>query len=75
MPRFNEQMDEFYGGENLYIQKKAMKKGMLMAIDRSNRSIGYSQAECGGRPADWEDRHSNKAGRLAAFLKHVDLTE
>lgn len=74
MPRFDERMDAYYGGENVYIQKKATLKGALSAIDRDNRCIGYSQEECGGRPENWEKMHANKDGRLAAFLKHLDLT-
>ncbi|MDE2098566.1 MAG: glycosyltransferase [Patescibacteria group bacterium] len=75
MPRFNEEMDRFYGGENLWIQKAAILRGADMMIDRSNRCIGYSQEFCGGRPDNWEEMHSNKNGRLAAFLKYLDLTE
>lgn len=67
MPRFNEEMDAFYGGENQYIAKKA---GLPIAIDSSNQCIGYSQEECGGRQKDWEEKHSNK-GALAHFLDNV----
>jgi hypothetical protein len=73
MPRFEERMDAYYGGENLYIQRKAVLNGALMAIDRSNRCIAYSQEECGGRPDNWEEMHCNKEGRLAAFLHSLDL--
>ena len=74
MPRFNEKMDMFYGGENLYISHAAVLKGAQIAIDHDNVCIGYSQAECGGRPENWEEMHCNKHGRLAAFIKYLDLT-
>ncbi len=71
MPRFNEAMDEFYGGENLYIQRAAKKAGHYVFVDNQNVCIGYSQGECGGRPSDWETSHCNKNGRLAKFLDMV----
>lgn len=74
MPRFDERMDAYYGGENLYIQRKACLSGARMVIDRSNVCKAFSQDYCGGRPTDWEEKHANKDGRLAAFLKHLDLT-
>lgn len=72
-PKFDERMDAFYGGENLYISHKAALEGAMFFIDRTNQCIGYSQAECGGRPANWEELHCNKNGRLAAFIKSLDI--
>lgn len=60
MPRFDEDMDKYYGGENQIIALKAFKKGYKIYIDRLNVCIGYSQKECGGRPDDWEKCHANK---------------
>lgn len=74
MPRFNEQMDRYYGGENQYVAKYAMHMGAECLIDRTNQCIGYSQKECGGRPENWEPMHANKEGRLAAFLEHLERT-
>ena len=74
MPRFDERMDEWYGGENQYIAKKALLEGHEIFIDRDNVCVGYSQDECGGRPADWEEKHCWREGRLAAFLHYLDLT-
>jgi len=54
---FSEEMDKHYGGENQYFAYKANKP---VWIDASNRCIGLSQEECGGRPADWEEKHFNK---------------
>jgi len=67
MPRFNEKMDKFYGGENQYIAKKS---GLGIIIDRQNQCIGFSQEECGGRPENWETQHSNKGNRLTSFLEN-----
>ena len=75
MPRFNEKMDAYYGGENLYVSHKAVLLGAETAIDRDNVCIAYSQEECGGRPENWEEMHCNKHGRLAAFIKYLDLTQ
>jgi len=74
MPRFNEKMDEWYGGENQYVAKVAMLEGRDILIDRNNVCIGYSQDACGGRPVDWEERHCWRDGRLQAFLHYLDLT-
>lgn len=67
----DEDMDKNYGGENqvfaLGVQKKFNNK---IWIDRSNRCIGYSQEQCGGRPDDWEERHSNK-GVLAQKISQL----
>jgi hypothetical protein len=57
MPRFNEEMDKKYGGENLYISRQANKK---VYLDRVNECKGLSQDLCGGRPDDWEIKHFNK---------------
>lgn len=57
--KFDEQMDKHYGGENQYFASQINKP---IWIDRSNRCIGLSQTECGGRPVDWEERHFNKLG-------------
>lgn len=72
MPRFEEKMDSYYGGENIYISRKAYLFGAMFMIDRSNQCIGYSQEYCGGRPHDWEELHANKEGRLAAFLEYLN---
>lgn len=74
MPRFNEEMDRWYGGENQYVAKKAMHLGAECLIDRTNVCIGYSQKECGGRPENWEPMHCNKEGRLASFLELLERT-
>jgi hypothetical protein len=60
LQRFDEEMDKHYGGENQVFASKAMKAGSRVWIDRSNRCIGFSQDECGGRPGDWEEHHWNK---------------
>jgi len=57
MPRFDEDMDKKYGGENLYISHKANK---TVYLDRVNECKGLSQEICGGRPEDWEEKHFNK---------------
>lgn len=67
LQRFDESMDTHYGGENQVFALKAIKAGAGIWIDRSNRCIGFSQEECGGRPKDWEERHSNK-GKLQEIL-------
>lgn len=64
----DEDMDQYYGGEN---QVFALKTKARIWIDRSNRCIGYSQEECGGRPEDWEEKHSNK-GPLLNKLKQYE---
>lgn len=61
---FDETMDQHYGGENQVFALRVQKSGSKIWIDRSNRCIGYSQEECGGRPKDWEEQHSNKNNRL-----------
>lgn len=74
MPRFNEKMDWFYGGENQYVAKLAQLNGAELLVDQSNRCIQYSQEFCGGRPEDWEESHCNKSGRLQSFLRYLDIT-
>lgn len=63
MPRFNEDMDKRYGGENQYIANIADKQGYLTYLDRLNECRGWSQERCGGRPDDWEILHYNKYGQ------------
>lgn len=65
-PRFDEDMDKQYGGEN---QVFAVKADRDIYIDRSNVCIGYSQEFCGGRPADWEPKHVNKTDIINEKLK------
>lgn len=55
--QFEEDMDTHYGGEN---QVFALKTQAPVVIDAANKCIGLSQAECGGRPVDWEPKHANK---------------
>lgn len=59
MPRFNEEMDNRYGGENVYISWKL--DGYICYLDRMNECRGLSQELCGGRPEKWEEFHFNKA--------------
>jgi len=54
---FDESLDTHYGWEN---EKFALKTKAPVLIDSSNRCIGLSQEECGGRPANWEEKHWNK---------------
>lgn len=68
MSYFNEDMDRFYGGENQYVARRAELYGCKVMIDRKNVCIGYNQSECGGRPANWERMHVNKAGRMGMFM-------
>jgi hypothetical protein len=72
-PSFQEDLDQFYGGENIVIAKKAELSGAHFWLDRSNVCIGYSQDFCGGRPQDWEARHINKDGRLTRYLQDLEL--
>lgn len=65
-PRFDEDMDTHYGGEN---QVFAIKSNADIYIDRSNVSIGYAQEEVGGRPENWEEKHFNKTNVLNDKLK------
>ena len=65
-PRFDEDMDTRYGGEN---QVFALKANADIYIDRSNVCIGYSQEECGGRPDNWEQNHINKTFLMNEKLK------
>lgn len=56
-PHFNEEWDTFYAGGEKLIAYDLEQAGHRIWIDRSNQCIGLSQVECGGRPADWEERH------------------
>lgn len=69
-PRFDEDMDKNYGGEN---QVFAIKANADIYIDRSNICVGYSQEEVGGRPDDWEEKHFNKTNVLQDKLKQNGL--
>ncbi len=75
MPRYNEDMDKFYGGDNQYVSYKAEQNGHPTIIDRRNVCIGYSQEHCGGRPEDWETWHVNKRERLQKFLNGDIISE
>lgn len=68
-PRFDEDMDTHYGGENVVFALKAQQKGAKIWVDRSNRCIGYNQSMF-PRPTDWESRHCNK-GFLNKKLQEV----
>jgi glycosyltransferase involved in cell wall biosynthesis len=70
-PRFDEDMDKNYGGEN---QVFAIKANADIYIDRSNICVGYSQEEVGGRPADWEEKHFNKTNVINDKLKENGFT-
>lgn len=65
-PRFDEDMDAIYGGEN---QVFSIKANTDVYIDRSNVCIGYPQEYCGGRPEDWEEKHINKTYLMNEKLK------
>lgn len=58
--RFEEDMDTHYGGENQIYALLATIEGSKVWIDRENECKGLSQSECGGRPDNWEEKHSNK---------------
>jgi glycosyltransferase involved in cell wall biosynthesis len=53
-PKFDEDMDTHYGGEN---QIFALKSGLDVWIDRLNECKGIEHTD---RPVEWEIRHSNK---------------
>jgi hypothetical protein len=55
---FREEMDACYAGSEKVWAKDI---GADVWIDGSNVSIGLSQEECGGRPADWEQNHFLKS--------------
>lgn len=65
MPRFDEEMDKNYGGENIYIAKTANKD---VYIDRLNECKGLSQEICGGRPKNWEEKHFNKTKKYKLWI-------
>ncbi len=69
-PRFDEAMDEFYGGENQVFAMKAVARGHKIYLDRSNVCIGLNQAQW-GRPTDWEEKHHNKENRIAERVRHM----
>lgn len=70
MPKFEEDMDKFYGGDNQVVALKASRSGHKIYVDRTNQCIGYNQALF-GRPDDWEERHSNKENRLISKLGYL----
>lgn len=72
-PRFLEEMDKHYGCENQVYALQATYKGAKVWIDRSNKCIGFSQEECGGRKSDWEENHWNKQNRLSVILDRFVL--
>jgi len=65
MPKFNEEMDKHYGGENQYISYKL--EGHKCYLDRANECKGLSQEICGGRPQDWESKHFNKTKNFSKW--------
>lgn len=65
MPKFDEEMDKHFGGENQYIAKTA---GKQVYLDRLNECKGWSQELCGGRPEKWEELHFNKTNKYREFL-------
>lgn len=68
---FEEDCDTYYGGENQIFALKAHLKGADIYIDRLNECKGLSQEECGGRPDDWEENHSNKHNRLNRKIQEL----
>lgn len=70
-PRFDEDMDTHYGGEN---QLFAAKSKADVYIDRSNVCVGYSQEDCGGRPESWEKNHVNKTTIMTEKIKEYGYT-
>lgn len=69
-PRFDEEMDKFYGGENQVFAFNAVKNGGKVYVDRSNKCIGLNQNSW-GRPGNWEEMHVNKQGRIGRIMAKV----
>ncbi len=67
-PRFEEDMDKFYGGENIVFALKAHLKGSEIWLDRINECKGLAHND---RPSDWEDLHHNKNNRLNDKIKSL----
>ena len=65
--RFSEEMDKFYGCDNIYLGILAEDLGMSIYVDSLNVCKGYSQ-NLFGRPENWEEKHHNKDQRFVKYL-------
>lgn len=66
MPKFDEEMDKQYGGENAYV---AFASKIPVFLDRTNECKGLSQEICGGRPSNWEENHINKTNKIQKWME------
>lgn len=67
-PLFEEDMDHYYGGENQIFALQATQKGAKIWLDRTNECKGEIHKD---RPEDWEEKHSNKKGRLNTIINNL----
>ncbi len=68
-PKFEEDMDKFYGGENQIFALKALLEFKAeIWLDRENVCKGLVHED---RAENWERQHVNKAGRLNQKLNEV----
>lgn len=57
---FDEDMDEYYSGDNVVVACKAEKAGSKILLHKDIKIVGFNQDAFFPRPLDWEEKHSNK---------------
>lgn len=68
-PKFEEDMDKFYGGENqIFALKAKLEHGSEVWLDRTNVCKGLVHED---RPENWESCHINKNNRHNKKIKEL----